>query len=178
MNMSEPFSVRAMIAEDLPMVLAWRNHWDVRRFMFTQHEIGLDEHRNWFARSSREETRRLLVVLDGEVPIGFVQFDNVADAGASNWGFYADPQATKGTGKMLGFAALNYAFDELKLHKVCGQAVDFNTASIALHERLGFSQEGILREQQRIDGVYRSLVCFGLLKSECNNRMKPVGEPS
>ncbi|WP_292217591.1 UDP-4-amino-4,6-dideoxy-N-acetyl-beta-L-altrosamine N-acetyltransferase [Mesorhizobium sp.] len=175
--MSDPF-VRAMMVDDLPMVLAWRNHWDVRRFMFTQHEIGPEEHRNWFSRSTNEATRRLLIVVDREAPIGFVQFDNVADAGASNWGFYADPNAARGTGKMLGFAALKYAFGELHLHKVCGQAVDFNTASIALHERLGFVREGVLREQQRIQGAYRSLVCFGLLRSDWNQSMKPVGEPS
>lgn len=79
---------------------------------------------------------------------------------------------------MLGFAALKYAFGELNLHKVCGQAVDFNTASIALHERLGFVREGVLREQQRIQGAYRSLVCFGLLRSDWSQSMKPVGEPS
>ena len=32
------------------MVLAWRNHPAVRGFMLTQHEISLDEHRQWFAR--------------------------------------------------------------------------------------------------------------------------------
>ncbi|MEV8645366.1 UDP-4-amino-4,6-dideoxy-N-acetyl-beta-L-altrosamine N-acetyltransferase [Mesorhizobium ciceri] len=176
--MSELYRVRSMTVDDLPMVLAWRNHWDVRRFMFTQHEIGLDEHRNWFSRLCNEETRRLLIAAVGDVPIGCVQFDNVTDGGVSNWGFYADPMATKGTGKKLGFAALAYAFGELNLHKVCGQAVDFNTASIALHERLGFAQEGVLREQQRIQGLYRSIVCFGLLKSDWIIRMIPLGEPN
>lgn len=164
--MSELYRVRPMIVDDLPMVLAWRNHWDVRRFMFTQHEIGLDEHRDWFSQACNDETRRLMIVVDGAVPIGYVQFDNVADGGVSNWGFYAGPNAKKGTGKRLGSAALNYAFRELNLHKVCGQAVDFNKASIALHDRLGFTQEGILRDQQRIHGLYYSLVCFGLLKNE------------
>ena len=158
--------IRPLVAEDLPEVINWRNHPDVRRFMFTQHEISLEEHRCWFARVSHDSARHLLIVEDAQEPIGFVQLSNVCPGGVADWGFYARPDAPKGTGRKIGWAALRYAFGELGLHKVCGQAIDSNKASIAFHKKLGFKQEGALRDQQRIEGVYHTLICFGLLAHE------------
>ena len=158
--------VRKVTEDDLPMVLAWRNHADVRRYMFTQHEIGLDEHRNWFAKASQDTSRCLLIVEENKQAFGYVQFSKVEDGGIADWGFYTSPEASKGTGRKLGVMALNYAFGSLKLHKVCGQAIASNQASIAFHQRLGFTLEGVLRDQQRVNGAYLSLHCFGLLSSE------------
>lgn len=155
-----------MSVDDLSLVLSWRNRPEIRRYMLTQHEISLDEHTNWFATASQDAARRLLIVEVGHMPVGYVQFSNVKAGGVAEWGFYASPEVPKGTGKILGTIALCHAFESLNLHKVCGQALDFNTASISFHQRLGFAQEGVLRDQCRIDGVYHSLICFGLLRHE------------
>jgi UDP-4-amino-4,6-dideoxy-N-acetyl-beta-L-altrosamine N-acetyltransferase len=164
--MSEIYHIRVMDADDLPLVLSWRNHPEIRRYMLTQHEIELEEHKNWFEKASNDSTRRLLIVEDRSIPIGYVQFSNVSKGGVADWGFYASPEAQKGAGQILGSMALNHAFDQLHLHKVCGQALDFNAGSIAFHQRMGFTQEGVLRDQHCVCGVYHSLVCFGLLQHE------------
>lgn len=158
--------VRPMIIADLPAVLSWRNHPDVRRYMLTQHEIDLEEHTRWFERASQDPSRRLLVVEAVHGPLGFVHFSGVAAAGVADWGFYAVPGAPKGSGRRLGRMALAHAFDVLDLHKVCGQALDFNEASVRFHLSLGFQREGVLRQQCRVNGRYHDLVCFGLLSNE------------
>lgn len=170
--MLDACQIRRVTVGDLPMVLTWRNHPDVRRYMFSQHEISLNEHRNWFAKASEDPSRSLLIVEEAKQAIGYVQFSKVADGGIADWGFYARPDAPKGTGRKLGMMALNHAFGPLKLHKVCGQAIESNQISVAFHKRLGFVLEGVLRDQQRIDGVYHSLHCFGLLSTEW--RLKEV----
>ncbi len=152
--------------QDLSTVLVWRNHTDIRHFMLTQHEISLEEHENWFARVSRDNLRRLLIVEDAHQPIGFVHLSNVCAGGIADWGFYTNPDAPKGSGRKLGWTVLTYAFGELALHKVCGQAIKSNLASISFHKKLGFKQEGVLRDQQRIAGSYHTLICFGLLAHE------------
>ncbi len=164
--MADACQIRKVTAEDLPMVLAWRNHAEVRRYMFTQHEINLDEHRKWFAKTSDDPSRSLLIVEEDQKAIGYVQFSKVEEGGVAEWGFYARPDAPKGIGRKLGVMALNHAFGPLKLHKVCGQAIESNQASISFHQRLGFALEGVLRDQQRINGVYHSLHCFGMLATE------------
>lgn len=164
--MTGHYSLRPLVRDDLPMILAWRNHPSIRNFMLTQHEITLAEHNAWFEGICEDGSRRMLLVSDGAEPVGYVQFANVAAGGISDWGFYARPGAPKGTGRRVCTMALNHAFGELQLHKVCGHAIASNQASIALHSRLGFTREGMLRDQYVIDGVYHSLVCFGLLKRE------------
>jgi len=158
--------IRKVTEQDLPMVLAWRNNADVRRHMFTQHEISLDEHQNWFAIASQDPSRSLLIVEEAKQAIGYVQFSKVKDGGIADWGFYVRPNAPKGTGRKLGAMALNHAFGPLKLHKVCGQAIASNQASINFHQRLGFALEGVLRDQQRINGAYHNLYCFGQIATE------------
>jgi UDP-4-amino-4,6-dideoxy-N-acetyl-beta-L-altrosamine N-acetyltransferase len=168
--MPELCLVRAVTRKDLPMLLNWRNHADVRRFMFTQHEISQEEHLNWFERASQDDSHSLLIVETSDGPIGYVQFNNVCMGGVSEWGFYTRPNAPAGSGKKLGEAALQHAFEKLQLHKVCGQAIENNEASIRFHHKLGFTQEGTLREHQRIEHSYHAVICFGLLKQEWSSR--------
>lgn len=166
MTLSTQQSVRPMVASDLERVLAWRNHPEVRRYMYTQHEITLEEHSRWFERATQDRSRHLLIFEKDAVPLGFINIHQIATGGIADWGFYAAPDAPKGTGRQLGQAALQYAFKSAGLHKLCGQALGYNEKSIQFHLSLGFTQEGILR-QQHFDGQhYHDVVCFGLLASE------------
>lgn len=168
-------NIRVVTNNDLPMLLNWRNHHSIRSFMFTQHEISLKEHNQWFATASQDKTRRLMIVEELQIPIGYVQFSEVVAGGISHWGFNARPDAPKGSGKKMGLTALSYAFDELKLSKVCGKAIATNEASIGLHQKLGFQQEGLLREHQYIGDTYHSLICFGLLAQNWQSFSKLQG---
>lgn len=158
--------IRPMTTNDLDMVLAWRNHPRIRQHMITQHLITLDEHRDWFHRTTDNPQRRILLVAHQGTPFGLVHFTGVQPQAAVEWGFYVAPDANKGSGQRLGKCALAFAFEQLQVHKVCGQVLASNDASIRFHERLGFSPEGRLREQVLIESHHHDLLCFGLLRSE------------
>lgn len=166
--------VRKMRESDLEKVLLWRNHLDVRKCMLSQHEITLAEHRTWFERSAEDPTRALLVVEEDGLIIGCVVFTNVSCAGTADWSFYADPDSQAGTGQKVCDAALDFAFRELNIHKVAGQVLDFNEASIRTHLRLGFTHEGVLREHHLINGKYLGVINFGLLSFEWRERNRPT----
>jgi UDP-4-amino-4,6-dideoxy-N-acetyl-beta-L-altrosamine N-acetyltransferase len=164
--MLDACTVRSVAREDLSLILSGRNHPEVRRVMFTQHEISAEEHRSWFSKVSIDNSRCLLLVEEASKPIGYVQFTHVESEGVADWGFYTDPDAPKGTGRKLGVAALDHAFTNLKLRKVCGQVISNNSVSIQFHHRLGFIQEGVLRAHQRSNSEYLDLYCFGMLSQE------------
>lgn len=166
MEYSNTALIRGMRSGDLEQVLSWRNHPDVRRYMYTQHEITLAEHTRWFERASVDTARHLLIFERGGTAQGFVSLHEIASGGIADWGFYAAPDAPRGTGRQLGQCLLHHAFDELNLHKVCGQALAFNERSIQFHLRLGFAQEGILRDQHFDGEQYHAVVCFGLLATD------------
>ncbi|HET9822498.1 MAG TPA: UDP-4-amino-4,6-dideoxy-N-acetyl-beta-L-altrosamine N-acetyltransferase [Burkholderiaceae bacterium] len=159
-------TLRPLAPEDLERIRAWRNAPGVREASFQRHEVGADEHRAWFERASVDATRRLwLFERDGH-PAGFVQFSGVAREGVAEWGFYAAPDAPRGTGRQLCRAALQRVFGEERVHKVCGRTLHGNLASHRLHVALGFHEEGVLREHHHDGTAWRDVHCFGLLRRE------------
>ncbi|MGE8439393.1 MAG: UDP-4-amino-4,6-dideoxy-N-acetyl-beta-L-altrosamine N-acetyltransferase [Pseudomonas palmensis] len=158
--------VRCMEYGDLEQVLDWRNHPEVRKYMYTQCEIGMLEHQAWFDRESNNQKRHLLIYeVDGQ-PRGFVNISESIKGHVADWGFYLAPQTARGSGRSLGIAALDFAFTNLKLHKLCGQVLDYNLGSIKFHLRMGFQQEGALREQHFDGQTYHTVIHFGLLRHE------------
>jgi UDP-4-amino-4,6-dideoxy-N-acetyl-beta-L-altrosamine N-acetyltransferase len=159
-------AIRPMQTQDLEMVLAWRNHPAIRQHMLTQHLISLDEHRQWFERANNNAQRKIMLVEHDHIPYGLVHFTGVSPHASVDWGFYVAPDAPKGSGTLLGQSALVFAFKELQVHKLCGQVMEDNAASIRFHERLGFTLEGRLREQILVQSRRHNLLCFGLLRRE------------
>lgn len=165
--MTHPAVLRPLQEADLGMVRRWRNHLEVRRYMYTQHEIGEEEHRAWFQRC-RDNPRRYLLLAEREgQPFGFVNLQLVdAEARRGDWGFYLAPEAPAGSGQALGQAALRYAFNTLDMHKLCGEALAENQRSRRFHERLGFTEEARLRDHHFDGQKYHDVIGYGLLYSE------------
>jgi UDP-4-amino-4,6-dideoxy-N-acetyl-beta-L-altrosamine N-acetyltransferase len=159
-------NIRELTEEDLPKVLNWRNHPKVRSFMLTQHEISFEEHRHWFYKVTQEKKHHLFIVEQVGQSIGFVQFNRSTAEGVADWGFYASPNAPRGTGIKLGITALDHAFANLKLNKIVGRAFENNKASISMHLRLGFNLEDKLIKHTNNNGVCVTLHCFGLHSNE------------
>lgn len=168
--------VRPMDESDLEEVLAWRNHPNVTQYMFTRAEIAWEAHCRWFASARINPDKHLLIYEELGQMLGFVSFVISGSGAVADWGFYASPQAAKGTGRRLARAALDYAFDRAGLHKVCGQVLAYNDRSTCLHERMGFSREGLLREQHFDGERHIDVLCFGLLRSEWIVKQKEFQE--
>ena len=165
-EIAKTLGLRAMTEADLPIVWSWRNHDAIRKFMLTQDKIALDVHRSWFETSSKDPSRHLMILERDQQPSGFMNIKVDQVNNSADWGFYAAPGAPKGTGTLMGQAAITYAFQNLGVNKICGQVLGFNDASLRFHEKLGFQKEGVLREHARIKNSYHALVCFGLLKRD------------
>lgn len=63
-------------------------------------------------------------------------------------------------------ALIDLAFNELGVHRVVIRAGTENHRSRAIPERLGFTQEGVLREEGSGSGGFHDLVVYGLLDRE------------
>lgn len=166
--------LRPMHASDLNRVREWRNHPEVRRYMYTQHEIGPDEHRQWFMQASQATGTHLLIFERDDAACGFVNITQIRQGPVADWSFHLAPFAQRGTGFQLGRAVLDHIFDHLNLHKLCGEALVFNERSIRLHRRLGFQQEGLLRDQHFDGDRYHDVYRFGTLASDWQKTRKAL----
>lgn len=143
------FTLRPVQFNDLPLILEWRNRPEIRKLMFTTHEISTEEHYAYFERSWNDLTKRhLLCVAEDGTPVGVVNLNGI-DVRNRNafWGFYSGDPSQRGIGTWMGYLALNYAFDVLELHKLMGEVLSTNEPSLHFHKKLGFQLEGVFKEQ-------------------------------
>jgi RimJ/RimL family protein N-acetyltransferase len=72
----------------------------------------------------------------------------------------------KGYGTEATRLVINYGFQELNLHRISSAAFAFNERSIKLHKKVGFREEGRLRQAMFKNGQYHDEVQFGILREE------------
>lgn len=158
--------LRTLREDDLEMVLHWRNHTEIRKWMINSEEIALVDHLKWFENNKNKKDRSFYVFEYQNIPQGYVSFVEVSNSAAIEWGFYLKPDAERGMGNILGYAALNTAFGQLQAEKVFGQVLAFNEKSLNFHKKLGFSQEGVLRKHFKDYRGEFDIHQFGLLRNE------------
>lgn len=63
-------------------------------------------------------------------------------------------------------AFIDFAFNIYNFNRVEIRCAEYNIKSRAIPERLGFTQEGIIRDGELLDGNFVNCVVYGLLKRE------------
>ena len=61
---------------------------------------------------------------------------------------------------------INHAFNTMNFYRLEAEVVDYNPAAKTLFEKLGFVQEGVLREAKFFNGSYHDIFSYGLLAKE------------
>jgi ribosomal-protein-serine acetyltransferase len=107
------------------------------------------------------------IVLDGRI-VGSVGFVGIRwEARATSIGYWlAEEQQGRGLMTRAVGALTDHAFDELDLNRVEIQVASDNRRSRAIPERLGFREEGLLRDYERVGDRYLDIVVYGLLARE------------
>ena len=153
------------------MVLNWRNHIDIRKNMYTDTIITLEEHTTWL--KSLETTNRTYVYIayKDNLPIGLVSINNINYTHQhADWAFYLNPNflSTKGLGTLMEFHFLNYVFNNFEIEKLNCEVLEINPSVIKLHKKFGFTEEGIRRKNIIKEGKRINVYLLGILKEEWN----------
>ncbi len=81
--------------------------------------------------------------------------------------FWIGPQASgQGYVQEAGREVIRFAFEDLKLNRLCAHHMVRNPASAKVVARLGFRPEGVLRDRVRKCGVFEDVVVSALLARE------------
>jgi UDP-4-amino-4,6-dideoxy-N-acetyl-beta-L-altrosamine N-acetyltransferase len=162
---------------DLPdstrsMVRDLRNQPDVRRFMYTSHEISVDEHQAWLTSLENNPRQSVFVIMSNETLMGVVSLNAINTLHkTADWAFYLDAaRQGKGLGSQVEFWLLNHAFTECKLEKLNCEVLASNPAVIKMHQKFGFSIEGVRRQNILRDGVRLDVVLLGITAEEWTAR--------
>lgn len=169
--------LRSIADDELEIMRAWRNEPAVRANMYTQHEISRDEHLTWWKKTKAQTDHKYFMYEMAGAPIGIAAFTSIdLQSRNSAWAFYASPSAPKGTGSKMEFLMLEHAFNDLQLQKLYCEVLAFNTPVIKLHQKFGFSIEGIFRQQQKVNADFVDIYRLGILAPEWQEHRPTIYE--
>lgn len=107
------------------------------------------------------------IVVGGEIVggAGFHTIDRLNQSTSIGYWLTAEAQ---GSGLMTATvrALLDHAFGPWALHRVVIEAVVDNLRSRAIPERLGFTEEGVLREAKLVRGRFEDAALYAMLASD------------
>jgi UDP-2,4-diacetamido-2,4,6-trideoxy-beta-L-altropyranose hydrolase len=135
---SDAISLRPATLEDAAAAHAWRNDARTRRFFRNPAPVALDEHLAWWARTLRDDQRRLLIACCGPRAVGSIRFDFAGEQAEVS--LYIDPELTGlGLGRRLLEAAKRWVtMQSARVRRVVAEVLPENTASARAFRAAGF----------------------------------------
>lgn len=76
----------------------------------------------------------------------------------------------QGIGTAMTAQLLKIAFEQLRLHRVSLYVFDFNLPAVHCYQKLGFTQEGHLRDFRKVGDTYWSSYVMAILEDEWRSR--------
>ncbi|MNJ49370.1 putative ribosomal N-acetyltransferase YdaF [compost metagenome] len=164
--------LRKLSANDYTTYHDWRNDMEVMETTSPLLDIyTLEETEQFISAIAAQPTTKgyLIEYKETEQTVGIVSLINIdyknrsaeciIDIGVKDmWG--------KGIGTAAISLILEYAFNELNLHRLYLRVFSFNERAIKLYEKMGFIHEGKFRQALYRKGKWHDIVIMGILKDE------------
>lgn len=173
---SKRVCLRNFQADDIKIKVQWLNDPEVNRNLILHESIEYDKTLTWYNNAKSDVSRKDLVIdVEGSKSIGCVGLRKIDILNKSAC-FYILIGEKKywgqGFAKEASLLLFEWAFKRLRLNKIWSNVASYNTASLALLGRIGFIQEGYLREEEILNGKNIDIVRFGLLASDFIKTLK------
>ncbi|MDD5091894.1 MAG: GNAT family protein [Candidatus Wallbacteria bacterium] len=166
--------LRALEPErDLEKCFYWINDREVTRNLLFYPPVSREAEMEWLSKMSRHG-------VDGTYSFGIVVKEN--DVYIGNCGLHSINELSRHAelGIMIGDRSYwdrgfgsdavrilcSFAFRDLNLNRVYLNVYSNNPRAIKSYEKVGFRQEGLMRQHRFLEGVYVDQVVMGLLRDE------------
>lgn len=154
-----------------------RNSVFVKNNMIFDKHISIEDHLNWWEKQKNNNNSIFILIFFNSEPCGLLSFTNInIEIKKTEFGIFLfeEKYSNLGISLFAEFFSINYAFDHLNLNKIYLNVIDFNKKTISLHQKYGFSVDGILREEVIKNNQYCNLVHMSLLKKEWENKKNSI----
>jgi hypothetical protein len=122
-----------------------------------------------FVAAATEPDTLVLEVKDGNAPVGYFKFNDMAqeiDCNAHVVFFDRKPAEKVQLGRLVS----KWMFDSFPLRRITAEVPDIYTHTLRYAEGIGFRKEGVRRKAVCMRGQWRDVVLFGLLREESYGR--------
>ena len=80
----------------------------------------------------------------------------------------------RGAGTQAVKQLVRFGFQDLNLHRIWLQVFSDNVRAVRVYEKLGFREEGLLRDAAYVDGRYKSIRILALLRDDYDRCHPPA----
>ncbi len=177
MLIGEKISLRAVCENDIQKLLDWRNNPEFRKYFREYRELTLENQRQWFDKYVVNDNATLMfsIVLNdekqtlvGACGLCYINYVN-RNADLSLYIGYEDAYIdNKGYAEESCKLLFEYGFNELNLHKIWTEIYEFDTPKYELYTKIGFHQDGLLRDNYFHAGKWHNSRMMSLLENEYN----------
>ena len=119
--------------EEKEMILKWRNHPDIRKWMYNQDEIKFEEHLNFIDSLKLRKDKLYFLVKKEDDFIGVIDFTQLVNKESVHMSIYSNPNIN-GNGKILLNKIIDYSFNNLKVKRVFSEVFAENDKAYNLYE--------------------------------------------
>jgi RimJ/RimL family protein N-acetyltransferase len=166
--------LRAIERSDLPRYVEWLNDPDVTRGVGRSLPLGIEEEEVWFNDLQKKDPMERSMAIDALKDTtwqhigGCGLFDFNHQARRATSGIMIGDKAfwDQGYGTEAMILLLDHAFLTLNLHRVDLQVYEHNQRAIKVYKKIGFVEEGRLREHHYREGRYFDTLIMSILQEE------------
>ena len=169
----EKVVLRALCEADAPVLHQIINDFDTERMLGGKSfPVSMEAQLEWIRNQrGREDTLRCAIVekdADNQMLGTVILSDINYKQGTAQIHIKMGSGAVRRKG--FGYDALKtmvtYAFNELRLHCVYAEVLEYNKPSQALFEKCGFQKDGILRARAFKGGCYVNVIAYSVMVEE------------
>lgn len=166
---TERLYLKLLSEEDEGHIVKWRNKKEVIDNFFSHKGITLEEHKNWYQSYLKNDSRIEFIIIkkDDDKKIGTIGLSNIDYRNQKcEYGILIgeEEEQRKGYGKEASIAIIDYAFQELNLHKIYLKVFSDNEFALKVYDSLGFKKEGLLKKDIFKNGEFKDVVIMGILR--------------
>lgn len=165
--------LRAVEHEDIEMIRQLVNSPDYEKMIVGwSFPISTKDQEEWFmsAKNSMSGAIRYTIETEEDGAVGMIGLRDFdwKNGSASGLGMRIAKKEirTKGLATDAWMALMRYAFEELRLNRINGSALEYNKASLRVCEKVGFKVEGVQRQAVYKNGKFHDLVIMGCLRED------------
>jgi len=166
--MSNQLKLRPLEREDLRFVHELDNNESVMHYWFEEPYEAFVELADLYDKHIHDQSERRFIVEREHVAVGLVELVEInhIHRRAEFQIIVAPAHQGKGYATIASALAMDYAFTVLNLHKLSLVVDCENERAIRVYKKLGYRDEGILRQEFFVDGEYRDAIRMAAFQPE------------
>jgi RimJ/RimL family protein N-acetyltransferase len=175
----EKIRLRILERKDLEKTIKWFNDFEIVQPLDRLPFLTIEQEEEWYNNIMRTKNALILAIDTnegvhiGNIALNLIDYRNghavisIAIGEKKYW--------SKGFGTDAIKTLINFAFHEMRLHKIYTHIIDSNKQSLKLFKKCGFEREGILRDWYFSKDKYHDRIIMSIIKHQNDF---PIAKPS